>query len=84
MSVQTFIAELERRNLLSDRVVTKLRETASDPARPLSAKALAKFLVQKNHLSEQQASDVLNSLSDSGINLDAPIPRGRADRRETY
>ena len=74
MSVDKFIAELERRKLLSGRLVDKLRDTAASPERPLSAKALAKFLVQKKHLSQQQATDVLNKLLAAGADLDATSP----------
>ena len=74
MSVEKFIAELEKRKLLSGRFVDKLRDTAASPERPLSAKALAKFLVQKKHLSQQQATDVLNNLLAEGVDLNATSP----------
>jgi outer membrane protein assembly factor BamB len=69
MSATKFIAELERRRLLSERLMTKLRDSIAGSDRPLSAEALAKFLVQKKQLSEQQAREVLNGLSQSGVNL---------------
>jgi outer membrane protein assembly factor BamB len=79
MTVETFIAELERRNLVSDRLVTKLRETLAESKRPLSAKAVADFLVQKKYLSQQQASDVLAGLSQSGLNLDETVEAEDSD-----
>ncbi len=69
MSAKKFIAELERRRLLSDRLMARLRDSLAGSERPLSAEALAKFLVQKNRLSEQQAREVLGGLSQSGVNL---------------
>ena len=48
MSVERFITELEQRDLLSERQLAKLREAATE--KQMSAKTLAKFLVQKNLL----------------------------------
>lgn len=69
MSATKFIAELERRRLLSDRLMAKLRDSIAGANRPLSAEALANFLVQKKQLSQDQAREVLNGLSQSGVNL---------------
>lgn len=69
MSVQRFIAELQQRELLSERQLERLRGAAS--GRPMSARTLAKFLVQKNHLSQVQATDVLNAVLVGGGDLDA-------------
>src|SRR5262249_52838130 len=69
MSAKKFIAELERRKLLSERVMTRLRDSLSGTNRPLSAEALAKFLVLKKQISERQARDVLSELTQSGVNL---------------
>jgi outer membrane protein assembly factor BamB len=73
MSVDQFISELERRSLLPDRVVTKLRQSVANPERSLSVQALADFLVQKNHLSRQQANELLNQSLASDIVLDEPV-----------
>jgi hypothetical protein len=62
MSVERLIEELETRGLMSDRVVVKLREKLSRSERPLSAKAVAKFLVEKQHITQRQATEVLGSL----------------------
>ena len=69
MSATKFIAELERRRLLSDRLMARLRDSIAGANRPLSAEALANFLVQKKQLSQDQAREVLNGLSQSGVNL---------------
>ena len=69
MSAKKFIAELDARKLLSDRVMARLRESLAASRSPLSAEKLATFLVQKNQLSPQQAKEVLNGLTQSGVNL---------------
>ncbi len=69
MSVERFISELEQRDLLSERQLAKLRDAAVE--RRMSPKALAKFLVQKNHLTQKQATDVLNAVLLGGGDLDA-------------
>ncbi len=74
MSVDSFINELQQRSLLSERLMGKLREAVADPTKPLTARTLAKFLVQKNHLSQRQAADVINSLLVAGIDVDKTGP----------
>ena len=74
MSVENFISELQERNLLSDRLVEKLREAAADPTKSLSARTLAEFLVRKNHLSQEQATDVIAALESHGVNVDKTGP----------
>ena len=69
MSAKSFIAELERRKLLSDRLMGKLRESLATQTSPMSAERVAHFLVQKNHLTQQQAHDVLAGLTQSGVDL---------------
>ena len=54
--------------------MAKLREAVADPTRPLSARTLAKFLVQKKHLSQRQATDVINSLLAAGVDVDKTGP----------
>jgi outer membrane protein assembly factor BamB len=71
MSVDSLIDELQRRRLVSQRVMDKLREKVTTSNRPLSASALAKFLVKKQHLSQHQATDVLNALRVDGVDVDA-------------
>src|SRR5688572_23805287 len=70
MSADQFIAELESRRLLPERVMNKLRARVADSNRPISARALAKFLVEKRHLSQRHADDVLNALLASDTNID--------------
>ena len=69
MSATKFIAELERRRVLSDRLMARLRQSLAGYDRPLSAEELANFLVQKKHLSQDQANSVLAGLTQSGVNL---------------
>src|SRR4051794_39659806 len=80
MSAKKFIAELERRRLLSDRLMARLRASLEGSQRPLTAEAIAKFLIQKNQLSDEQAREVLNGLSQSGVNL---IEEDAADTDES-
>jgi hypothetical protein len=70
MSARSFIAELESRKLLSDRTMQKLRISLAEVRTPLSAEALAKFLVARKLISKEQANDVLSGLTRSGINLE--------------
>lgn len=49
--------------------MTKLRESLAATRSPLSAEKLAAFLVQKKHLSQRQADDILANLTQSGVNL---------------
>jgi outer membrane protein assembly factor BamB len=69
MSVERFITELEQRDLLTDRQLAKLRDAAAE--KQMTAKTLAKFLVQKNLLSQQQATDLLTTVQLGGGDLDA-------------
>lgn len=64
MSAERFIEMLEDRKLVSDRLLVKLREKVAEAKQPLPATALARFLVQKKHLSQQQVLDVLSDLPD--------------------
>jgi len=68
MSVERFIEGLQERGLVSEQTLASLREKASE--RPLSAKALAKFLVEKKMLTQPQATDLLGSLLRSGVDID--------------
>ena len=60
MSVERFITELQQRDLLTERQLAKLRDAAIE--RQMSPKALAKFLVQKEYLTQKQATDVLQAV----------------------
>ncbi|HEX2477240.1 MAG TPA: PQQ-binding-like beta-propeller repeat protein, partial [Lacipirellulaceae bacterium] len=50
--------------------MNKLRARVADSGRPISARALANFLVEKQHLSQRHADDVLNALLASDTNID--------------
>jgi outer membrane protein assembly factor BamB len=71
MSANSYTDELERRGLLSERRLAKLRERLTNSERPLSARSVANLLVQKNYLSQQQATDALNALTVLGVNVDS-------------
>ena len=60
MSAERLIDLIEQRQLLSGRLVEKLREKVAQADQTMSAAALAKFLVQKNHLSSSQAAALVN------------------------
>ncbi len=80
MSAQRFITELDRRKVLSEKVMAKLRDAVGGIRNPLSADQLAEFLIQKKLLTRAQANDVLAGLSLSGVNLgqeDEEAPLGR-------
>lgn len=59
MSAQRLVELIEERGVLSSRLVAKLREKITQANPPLSAAALAKFLVQKGHLSSSQATELV-------------------------
>ncbi len=69
MTSNEFIAELERRQFLSDRVLGKLRDQLAGYSDRHTAEELADFLVQKKHLTREQASSILESEISSGVNL---------------
>jgi outer membrane protein assembly factor BamB len=75
MSVERFINELQRRELLSERQLGKLRASAVE--RQMSPKALAKFLVQKEHLTQKQATDVLQAVLIAGEDLEVVAPAAK-------
>ena len=59
MSAERLIDLIEERQLLPSRLVEKLREKVAQADQPMTAAALAKFLVQKKHLSSSQATDLV-------------------------
>jgi tetratricopeptide (TPR) repeat protein len=87
MSAEEFIAELERRRMLPERVIKKLRAKIAESERPFSARGLAKFLVEKRQLSQKQADDVLNALLANDTDIDdatrakSPVAPSRDEKR---
>ncbi len=80
MTSDDFIAELERRQLLSDRLMGKLRNLLAGYDEPHTAEELADFLVQKNHLTRDQAtSDLGQRYFERRKSL--PSQRGRPRRQ---
>lgn len=69
MTSDDFIAELERRQLLSDRLMTRLRDLLAGYTEPYTAEELANFLIEKKHLTPDQATSILESAASSGVNL---------------
>jgi outer membrane protein assembly factor BamB len=70
MSVEKFIDALEERRLLSGRLVAKLRAKLSRSEKPPTAKSIAKFLVEKKHLTQREATEVLAGLVQRGVDVD--------------
>ncbi len=60
MSAERLIELIDQREVLSGRLVEKLRVKVAQSGQPMSAAALAKFLVQKGHLSSSQATALVN------------------------
>src|SRR5215470_8425399 len=69
MTSEDFLAELEHRRLLSDRLMGKLRELLAGYDQPYTPQELGDFLVLKNHLTRDQADSILQSIAGSGVNL---------------
>ena len=69
MTSEAFIAELERRRHLSDRLLGKLRDLLAEQDRPYTPEEVADFLVSKNHLTRDQADSILQSIAGSGVHL---------------
>jgi outer membrane protein assembly factor BamB len=83
MSAQRFIEMLEERSVLPERLVAKLRTKVGESDPPMSADNLAKFLVQKGHLSAAQATNLLRALTAqprqiSAANVDSESDEGPA------
>src|SRR6476469_8845484 len=69
MTSEDFIAELERRRLLSDRLIGKLRDLLAGYDQPYKPEELADFLVQKKLVPREAADSILQSIAGSGVNL---------------
>jgi hypothetical protein len=69
MTSDDFIAELDRRRLLSDRLMAKLRDLLAGYDQPYTGEELADFLILKNHLTREQANAILESGAPGGVNL---------------
>src|SRR5256714_2094748 len=69
MTSEDFIAELERRRLLSDRLMGKLRDLLAGYDEPYKPEELADFLVQKKLVPRDEADSILQSIAGSGVNL---------------
>ncbi len=63
MSAEQLIELIEERQLLSSRLVEKLRAKVESAEPPISAPMLAKFLVKKEHLSSERAAELLEALA---------------------
>jgi outer membrane protein assembly factor BamB len=61
MTAEQLINTIAERGLLPDRLVAKLRAKVLGADEPMSAEALAKFLVAKQHLSQAQADELLSA-----------------------
>lgn len=61
MSVDRLIDLIAERELLSAKLVEKLRTKIAEADQPMSAEALANFLVKKQHLTAAQAQELLDA-----------------------
>lgn len=59
MTAAEFIEALEAKQLLPPTTVEKLRKKVTSSSKPLTAKSLARFLIEKGHLAKQDAMDAL-------------------------
>jgi outer membrane protein assembly factor BamB/tetratricopeptide (TPR) repeat protein len=62
MQTEDFLNELERRQLVSDRILSQLREKAAQPGTHVNAKSILKFLVKKQLVSRPEAQQLLDTL----------------------
>ncbi len=69
MTPDDFIAELERRQFLPERLIAKLRGLLAGYTEPYTAEDIADFLVQKNQLTPDQATSILESDASNGVNI---------------
>ena len=69
MTAAEFINSLEAKQLISASMSEKLRKKVSSPtSKPLTAKSLARFLIEKGHLSQEDAMAALAA----GGEIEAP------------
>lgn len=61
MSAERILQEIETRQWLSDKVLSRLRDKLGSSAPP--AKKLVKFLVEKGHLTESQGTELMDVVS---------------------
>jgi outer membrane protein assembly factor BamB len=79
MSAQQLIEMLKQRGVLNERLLEKLRTKLAESQPPMSADNLAKFLVQKGHLSAAQATNLLRALSSQPRQISAADVDNDAD-----
>ena len=65
ISAEEFVALLEKRDLLSPELVVHLRRQVARPSSPISAALIAKWLVDRGHLSRLLAQRLLTRAEDS-------------------
>lgn len=69
MSVERLIDLIAERGLLAPKLVEKLRLKVAEADQPMTAETLTSFLVRKQHLTQQQAQELL----DAGMTFE-PLP----------
>jgi tetratricopeptide (TPR) repeat protein len=74
MSAERLITLIETQRLLPDRLLVKLRAKIAETDQSMTAATLAKFLVQKRHLTSRQATELLGALPVE-IPVDPPTRR---------
>ncbi len=80
MTADEFIDVLEAQQLLPSALLEKLREKANGP-KALSAKALAKFLVDKGHLTKHQATNALTASPPKAVATKAPAKKSQPNEK---
>ena len=63
MTAESLIDLLEERGVLQERLLAKLRVKIAEAEPPMTPESLARFLVQKGHLSAAQATNLLRLLA---------------------
>src|SRR5690606_20734094 len=61
MTSEELLLEIEQRQWLSTSLMERLHAKVADSPRSLDAKTLAKFLVEKGHLTSEQAKELLEN-----------------------
>src|SRR3972149_4479236 len=65
ISPEEFVALLEEKDLVSPEVVAHLRRQIARPGKPISAALIAKWLVDRGHLSRLLAQRLITQAEDS-------------------
>ena len=73
MSAEKFLKQIEELGLVDDKIVGKIRKQVADPTKNVSAKGVAKFLVDKGQITAPQAKKLLAKIQSETPDPE-PIP----------